>query len=167
MALYLRYTLRCASCDKNPAINHWPWILNKTSINTNMNINEVVPNVRADVTEQLQRCRYCRVLDELDISSQHIILCYELIEGHGTKTAHNTSRLVQLCWRKKPHNTAGGSIREPDRHAKDREAGVHRTINRTCLQNNERLACWIQPREKTRRKMCKLLYVYINIKWSR
>ena len=95
-----------------------------------MNINEVVPNVRADVTEQLQRCRYCIVLDELDISSQHIILCYELIEGHGTKTAHNTSRLVQVCWRKTPHNTAGGSIREPDRHAEAREAGVHRTIDK-------------------------------------
>ena len=92
-----------------------------------MNINEVVPNVRADVTEQLQSVY---MLYRLHISSQHIILCYELIEGHGTKTAHNTSRLVQVCWRKTPHNTAGGSIREPDRHAEAREAGVHRTIDK-------------------------------------
>ena len=70
------------------------------------------------------------MLYRLHISSQHIILCYELIEGHGTKTAHNTSRLVQVCWRKTPHNTAGGSIREPDRHAEAREAGVHRTIDK-------------------------------------
>ena len=38
--------------NKSLALNREPTCM--ASINTNMNINEVVPNVRADVTEQLQ-----------------------------------------------------------------------------------------------------------------